>query len=73
MKLTGRVCDCCGVDEPLQKFYTLTKTHCAIGEHDVLLCHGCLRDNIYRGRITTSIQYTCTSCTRDKKLNDILN
>ena len=63
--VTGRMFDCCGVDEPLQKFYTLTNTLCYVGKHEVLLCHGC--------RITTRVQYTCTSCARDKKLNDILN
>ena len=71
--VTGRVCDCCGIDEPLQKFYTLNNN----------LCY--YRDNIRFGKVQkvfhqiSSIgiiknysEYTCTSCTRDKKLIDIL-
>lgn len=61
MKLTGRVCDRCGVDEPLQKFYTLNKRMCFIGKHPILLCWNCI-----------SPEYSCSHCNREDILNKIL-
>lgn len=65
-EFTGRICDNCGEEEELKKFYTLVKGNCGHCDKEVVLCKKCWRFNIDHSKT-----YPCKICRRDIKLTEI--